>query len=153
MTASECRCLCARSEGRAAPHKHFGIAIDTCSFCSSCPISSMSGRRFLSLADHAAGQGEIDSAARDDVSLAELTERWRTWQLSNLDYLLQLNRLAGRHAGDRAFAPLLPWVLDLSIPPEPDMDTLTVKRHCKAALHTVEAALHTTWAAMVLQAV
>ena len=93
----------------------------------------MSGRRFLSLADHAARQGDSDSAGRDNVSLAQLTERWRTWQLSNLDYLLQLNMLAGRQAGNRAFAPMLPWVLDLSTPPEPDMDTLTVKTGSKGS--------------------
>jgi Beige/BEACH domain len=107
-------------------HKHSGSTSDTCSFCSCCVTSSMCGRRFLSLADHAARQGDSDSAGRDSVSLAQLTERWRTWQLSNLDYLLQLNMLAGRHAGNRAFAPMLPWVLDLSTPPEPEMDTLTV---------------------------
>lgn len=116
---------------------HSDSAIDTCTCRSCCLTSSVSWRRFLSLADHAAEQGDSDSAAGDNVSLAELTERWRTWQLSNLDYLLQLNMLAGRQAGDWAFAPMLPWVLDLTVPPEPDMDTLTVTGHCKAAVHTV----------------
>jgi hypothetical protein len=83
-------------------------------------------RRFLSLAHHAAEHRHADATVDDDASLAKLTERWRTWQLSNLDYLLRLNVLAGRRGGDRAFAPMLPWVLDFSAPPEPDMDTLTV---------------------------
>lgn len=129
MTASGCPRLRALSDGRAAPHKRSGSATDARTSCSCCPTSSMSGRRLLSLADHAAKQGDSDSGVRDNVSLAELTERWRTWQLSNLDYLLQLNMLAGRHAGDRAFAPMLPWVLDLTVPPEPNMDTLTVTGH------------------------
>ena len=82
--------------------------------------------RFLSLADHAASQKQTDADVSEEGSLAELTERWRTRQMTNLDYLLRLNTLAGRHAGDRAFAPMLPWVLDFSMPPEPDMDTLAV---------------------------
>lgn len=77
--------------------------------------------RFLSLARHAA-----DAQPSEHHSLTQLTERWRIGELSNLDYLMHLNALAGRHPGDCAFAPLLPWVLDFSRPPEPDMDTVTV---------------------------
>jgi len=61
-----------------------------------------------------------------DASLVELTERWRIGDVSNFDYLMRLNALAGRAARDRAHAPLLPWVLDFSVPPEPDMDSLQV---------------------------
>lgn len=70
--------------------------------------------------------GAADEQRGEDIGLAQLTERWRTRRLSNLDYLLRLSALAGRRPGDRAFAPLLPWVLDFSAPPEPDMDTLMV---------------------------
>ena len=37
---------------------------------------------------------------------------WQLRQLSNLDYLLALNHLAGRRWGDPAFHPILPWVLN-----------------------------------------
>jgi hypothetical protein len=42
-------------------------------------------------------------------------------QVSNLDYLMQLNHLAGRRMGNPAFHPTLPWVIDMSAPPEPSM--------------------------------
>lgn len=38
-----------------------------------------------------------------------------------MDYLLHLNRLAGRRAGSLALHPLLPWVLDMTQPPEAAM--------------------------------
>lgn len=38
-----------------------------------------------------------------------LTAAWCSKQLSNLEYLLHLNRLAGRRPGDRTFHPFLPW--------------------------------------------
>ena len=55
------------------------------------------------------------------VPLPELTQQWRHGKLSNMEYLLHLNRLAGRRAGSQALHPLLPWVLDMSAPPEPAM--------------------------------
>lgn len=56
-------------------------------------------------------------------SLPELTDAWRGWRLSTYDYLLHLSRLAGRRWGDPCFHPILPWVLDMSQPPEPAMHT------------------------------
>eukprot|EP00013_Stygamoeba_regulata_P001477 CAMPEP_0177633036 /NCGR_PEP_ID=MMETSP0447-20121125/2620_1 /TAXON_ID=0 /ORGANISM="Stygamoeba regulata, Strain BSH-02190019" /LENGTH=322 /DNA_ID=CAMNT_0019134663 /DNA_START=240 /DNA_END=1204 /DNA_ORIENTATION=- len=38
------------------------------------------------------------------------------WQVSSLHYLLALNHMAGRRAGDPACHPVLPWVLDFSSP-------------------------------------
>merc|ERR1712091_823631 len=38
--------------------------------------------------------------------------------MSNYDYLLLLNELAGRRAGDISFLPTLPWVIDMTTPPE-----------------------------------
>ena len=65
--------------------------------------------------------------ADDEPSLEVLTEMWRRGRLSNLDYLLALNALAGRVPGDRGFTPMLPWVLEFTRPPEPDMDSLEVR--------------------------
>lgn len=42
-------------------------------------------------------------------------------QMSNFDYLMQLNHLAGRRQGNPAFYPILPWVIDMSVPPEATM--------------------------------
>lgn len=44
-------------------------------------------------------------------------------QMSNFDYLMQLNLLAGRRRGNPCFHPILPWVIDMSIAPEASMDT------------------------------
>ena len=34
---------------------------------------------------------------------------------------MQLNHLAGRRQGNPAFHPILPWVIDMSVPPEATM--------------------------------
>jgi len=53
--------------------------------------------------------------------LRALTAAWRAWRLGTFEYLLHLNRLAGRRWGDPCFHPIMPWVLDMSAPPEPAM--------------------------------
>lgn len=55
------------------------------------------------------GWGEPARQAVQRQDLAGLTAAWCSKQLSNLDYLLHLNRLAGRRPGDRTFHPYLPW--------------------------------------------
>ncbi|KAL0031838.1 hypothetical protein WJX79_010539 [Trebouxia sp. C0005] len=60
----------------------------------------------------------VTSGQADEQHLEGLTAAWCSKQLSNLDYLLHLNRLAGRRPGDRTFHPFLPWVLDMTQPPE-----------------------------------
>ena len=42
--------------------------------------------------------------------------------MSNFDYLMALNHLVGRHEGNRKFHAVLPWVIDMTAPPEPTMD-------------------------------
>ena len=49
------------------------------------------------------------SGQADEQDLEGLTAAWCSKQLSNLDYLLHLNRLAGRRPEDRTFHPFLPW--------------------------------------------
>ena len=41
--------------------------------------------------------------------------------MSNFDYLMQLNLLAGRRRGNPCFHPILPWVIDMSTGPEASM--------------------------------
>jgi hypothetical protein len=43
-------------------------------------------------------------------------------EVSNLDYLLEVNRWVGRTAGaDAAYHPVLPWVVDFTTPPPADV--------------------------------
>ena len=51
-------------------------------------------------------------------AFARAMSAWRQGEMSNLDYLLLLNSLAGRRTGDEAFLPVLPWVIDFTQPPE-----------------------------------
>jgi hypothetical protein len=66
-------------------------------------------------------------------SLRALTAAWRAWRLSTFEYLLHLNRLAGRRWGDPCFHPIMPWVLDMSAPPEPAMHVAPQARRAPAA--------------------
>lgn len=43
---------------------------------------------------------------------------WWKGELSNFEYLLVLNRLAGRRWGDHTFYTVMPWVIDFSVKPD-----------------------------------
>lgn len=49
-------------------------------------------------------------------------KRWWNGELSNFEYLLVLNRLAGRRWGDHTFHPVMPWVIDFSTLPDENSD-------------------------------
>uniref|UniRef100_A0A803T5D5 WD repeat domain 81 n=1 Tax=Anolis carolinensis TaxID=28377 RepID=A0A803T5D5_ANOCA len=53
-------------------------------------------------------------APSGNKSLGELVQDWVSGRLSNFDYLMHLNRLAGRRTGDPNYHPVLPWVVDFS---------------------------------------
>ncbi|PNX95558.1 putative inactive serine threonine-protein kinase LVSG-like protein [Trifolium pratense] len=48
--------------------------------------------------------------------------QWWKGELSNFEYLLILNRLAGRRWGDHTFHPVMPWVVDFSSKPDDSCD-------------------------------
>ncbi|KAI3756858.1 hypothetical protein L1987_56681 [Smallanthus sonchifolius] len=41
----------------------------------------------------------------------QLMERWSRWEISNFEYLMQLNTLAGRSYNDITQYPIFPWIL------------------------------------------
>ncbi|CAK9169218.1 unnamed protein product, partial [Ilex paraguariensis] len=41
----------------------------------------------------------------------QLMERWARWEISNFEYLMQLNTLAGRSYNDITQYPVFPWIL------------------------------------------
>lgn len=55
-------------------------------------------------------------AAVESEGWAEKLEKWARGRLSNYDYLLILNSLAGRRVGDPNFHPVFPWVIDFKTP-------------------------------------
>ncbi|XP_034242666.1 WD repeat-containing protein 81 isoform X2 [Thrips palmi] len=50
------------------------------------------------------------------IGLEKACHSWITGQMSNLEYITQLNRLAGRRLGDPTCHHVLPWVSDFSGP-------------------------------------
>jgi WD40 repeat protein/serine/threonine protein kinase len=46
----------------------------------------------------------------------DMLEGWMNGTVSNFDYLMTLNSLAGRRLGDPNFHPVLPWVIDFKSP-------------------------------------
>nr|CAD1829709.1 unnamed protein product [Ananas comosus var. bracteatus] len=49
-------------------------------------------------------------------------KRWWEGELSNYDYLLVLNKLAGRRWGDHTFHTVMPWVIDFTVKPDERSD-------------------------------
>ncbi|KAF7666791.1 hypothetical protein LDENG_00091650 [Lucifuga dentata] len=48
--------------------------------------------------------------------LKNLVLDWVHGRVSNFQYLMELNRLAGRREGDPNYHPVLPWVVDFTVP-------------------------------------
>lgn len=46
--------------------------------------------------------------------LRDLVLQWVHGRVSNFDYLMHLNSLAGRRMGDPNYHPVLPWVVDFT---------------------------------------
>jgi WD repeat-containing protein 81 len=49
-------------------------------------------------------------------------KQWWKGELSNFEYLLVLNKLAGRRWGDPAFHTVMPWVIDFTVMPDESSD-------------------------------
>ncbi len=55
---------------------------------------------------------DVDFEDDANVPFGDVTQAWIDGSASNLDYILYLNRLAGRKFGDPNFHPVVPWVTD-----------------------------------------
>eukprot|EP00698_Gefionella_okellyi_P004064 TRINITY_DN1378_c0_g1_i1.p1 TRINITY_DN1378_c0_g1~~TRINITY_DN1378_c0_g1_i1.p1 ORF type:complete len:2456 (-),score=520.26 TRINITY_DN1378_c0_g1_i1:2419-9516(-) len=77
----------------------------------------------------------LASASYGSVTPAELlrrlklTERWQKRQISNFDYLMALNTIAGRTYNDLTQYPVFPWVLTDYISDEIDLNNPRVYRN------------------------
>lgn len=56
------------------------------------------------------------SMGLSQLNLAAVVHKWVYGEISNFDYLMFLNNLAGRNFGDPNHYPILPWVMDFSSP-------------------------------------
>jgi hypothetical protein len=56
----------------------------------------------------------LAGANSEGTVVKSLVERWMARELTNLDYLLALNALAGRRVGDPNFHPVVPWVVEFN---------------------------------------
>ncbi len=72
------------------------------------------------------GQAVSAPQSKPRKGLPALTRAWQRGELSNFDYLMELNLLAGRRLGDLTRYPLLPWVLDMTAPPEAGINSAQV---------------------------
>ncbi|KAJ6657222.1 hypothetical protein lerEdw1_002589 [Lerista edwardsae] len=62
----------------------------------------------------AAGCSAVEGPAAGREDLGGLVLDWVNGRVSNFDYLMHLNRLAGRRVGDPNYHPVLPWVVDFT---------------------------------------
>ena len=72
------------------------------------------GARRVVVSANVAVQHRIED--RDQEYIRGVTSAWRLGAMSNLDYILALNELAGRGRKDRAYYTVVPWVIDFTAP-------------------------------------
>ncbi|CAH8484296.1 unnamed protein product [Schistosoma rodhaini] len=59
---------------------------------------------------------EIDIAMCNSSKLFTMTTNWVLHKVTNYDYLMFLNELAGRHKGDPSNSAILPWITNFDTP-------------------------------------
>jgi WD repeat-containing protein 81 len=67
----------------------------------------------------------FDCSRCQPVDLPLVVHKWIYGELSNFDYLMFLNRLAGRSTNDPNHYPILPWTMDFSAPGDSGFRDLT----------------------------
>lgn len=60
------------------------------------------------------GEGFVGLEAHGDGHAGRLCSLWQRGEVSNMDYLMALNRMAGRRECDPNFCPVMPWVTDFT---------------------------------------
>ena len=85
--------------------------VQTSGSCLACNLQSPTTERALNFAT--VGSFEIPIPVQI-VGLPLLVDMWVRKELSNFDYLMALNQIAGRRLGDPNYHPVLPWVTDFT---------------------------------------
>ncbi|WCJ23220.1 protein serine/threonine kinase protein tyrosine kinase ATP binding protein kinase [Euphorbia peplus] len=84
--------------------------------------SAVAERRHCSMDDCASQGLYADSKLFHSMDWHSQFDLWWKGELSNFEYLLVLNKLAGRRWGDHTFHTVMPWVIDFSIKPDENSD-------------------------------
>jgi WD repeat-containing protein 81 len=74
-------------------------------------------------------QSSFDCSRCKPVDLPLVVHKWVYGELSNFDYLMFLNRLAGRSTNDPNHYPILPWTMDFSAPGDSGFRDLTRSKY------------------------
>ena len=90
------------------------IFIDTKLWVMLCQPSISRTFRFLDLPKQSPPEPKEQSIDLKHEDLPTLVQKWMYGEMSNFDYLMALNHLAGRRMGDPNHHPILPWVMDFT---------------------------------------
>ncbi|XP_047323104.1 protein GFS12 [Impatiens glandulifera] len=100
-------------------HVMDGSQLDSCQSSSCSEVSNVTG----CCMEDCVSQGVFtDIRFSQTLDWHSAFQSWWRGDLSNFDYLLVLNRLAGRRWGDHSFHPVMPWVIDFSTKPDEKND-------------------------------
>ncbi|CAJ0942790.1 unnamed protein product, partial [Mesorhabditis belari] len=56
----------------------------------------------------------VEGIVKEEKTLDQVTEMWRSRQISNFEYIIQINEFAGRKKGEIHNHPIVPWVVDFT---------------------------------------
>ncbi|CAL8346441.1 unnamed protein product [Arctogadus glacialis] len=105
--------LCSRLRLNLAHYEDAGVA----SGADGCVAAGRRGPRNVPPSDAVCLSGGDRALCGDCfVGLKALVLDWVHGRVSNFCYLMELNRLVGRRAGDPNYHPVLPWVADFTVP-------------------------------------
>ncbi|GJY31366.1 protein GFS12 isoform X1 [Tanacetum coccineum] len=104
---------------------HIGDTLQSKSNLSGSNMCNTASSRKISCSFEGCHSGEVyaDSKLSHPIDWHTGFIRWWSGDLSNFEYLLLLNRIAGRRWGDHTFHTVMPWVIDFSVKPDENNDT------------------------------
>lgn len=103
--------LCSRLKLSLAHYEELGMEGEDCDVSGSKMPKSV-----LPLSDSCVSQKNKRLCKDCFAELKTLVLDWVHGRVSNFRYLMELNRLAGRREGDPNYHPVLPWVVDFTVP-------------------------------------
>ncbi|KAK9962216.1 hypothetical protein ABG768_007589 [Culter alburnus] len=105
--------LCSRLKVSLAHYEKFGEYRDDVSFALESRVPTS-----VTVKDNQSHNSGVSEQLCQNCldELKSLVLDWVNGRVSNFQYLMELNRLAGRREGDPNYHPVLPWVVDFTVP-------------------------------------